>query len=50
MTNLELHDRALARFGSEDLANKLAIVRQFHRDDPEDLGPVLCLPDLRPRP
>jgi hypothetical protein len=43
MTDLELHDWALLRFGDEDLANKLAIVRQLHEDDPDT---VLYLPDF----
>ena len=30
MTDLELHDRALPRYGDEDLANKLTIVEQLH--------------------
>ena len=33
MTDVELHNWALERYGSEDLANKLAIVQQLHRDE-----------------
>ncbi len=33
MTDLELHNWALERYGSEDLAKKLAIVQQLHRDE-----------------
>jgi ABC-type cobalamin/Fe3+-siderophores transport system ATPase subunit len=33
MTDAELHKWALERYGSEDLANKLAIVQQLHRDE-----------------
>ena len=32
MTDVEIHDWALGRFGSEHLACKLAIVRQMHAD------------------
>jgi hypothetical protein len=32
MTDPELHDWALGRYGSEHLARKLAIVRQMHAD------------------
>ena len=32
MTDAELHDWALGRYGSEHLARKLAIVRQMHAD------------------
>jgi hypothetical protein len=32
MTNDEIHDGALARFGSEPLARQLAIVRHMHAD------------------
>jgi hypothetical protein len=32
MTDAELHDWALGRYGSEVLARKLAIVRQMHAD------------------
>jgi hypothetical protein len=33
LTDLELHDWAFARYGSRDLARKLAIVRQLYKDD-----------------
>jgi hypothetical protein len=49
MTDLELHDWAFARYGSEDLANKLAIVQQLHRDHPDDPSPLLDVPDVPPR-
>jgi hypothetical protein len=32
VTDPELHDWALGRYGSEHLARKLAIVRQMHAD------------------
>ncbi len=39
MTDVELHNWALERYGSEDFANKLAIVQQLHRDEhPEVLA------------
>jgi hypothetical protein len=33
LTDLELHDWVLARYGSRDLALKLAIARQLYMDD-----------------
>jgi hypothetical protein len=49
MTDLELHDWALARYGSEDLAKKGAIVEQLYRDDRMgDPGLVLYVPDYLP--
>lgn len=47
MTDLELHDWALQRYGSEDLANKGAIVQQLHQDDQQDdPGTLHYVPDL----
>ena len=33
LTDLEPHDWAFARYGSRDLARKLAIARQLYKDD-----------------
>ena len=58
MTDVEIHDWALGRYGSEHLACKLAIVRQMHADvqlaehhqiladDEQRPHPVICLPHV----
>jgi hypothetical protein len=43
MTDLELHDWALLRYGSEDLANKLAIVGQMRTDDETEKKKVVSV-------